>query len=70
MSTPALKPCPFCGGRAVYERAESSPQVGMSFDPWLVRCSRYSSCGALGPVGGPFPEGKREAAEKWNRRAQ
>jgi hypothetical protein len=57
----ALKPCPLCGGRAVYDECEKTNDT-------MVRCP---DCGAWGPLGGRScrpgaPDA--EAAAAWNRR--
>lgn len=58
-----LLDCPFCGGRPGFREAEKM-EVGFGFSDWYVGCR----CGASGPTGGPFAEGKKLAAELWNKR--
>lgn len=65
-----MKNCPFCGEEnpMVMELVNPDPPVGMSFDPYVVRCS---NCGAQGPVakwgrGATHP--KTAAVELWNQR--
>lgn len=58
-----LKPCPFCGAR---EHDEDQPiNVGwvIELDAWQVSCDR---CGASGGIN----DGRAEAIEAWNRRAE
>ena len=52
-----LKPCPFCGGKAL------GPTDAW---PHMITCDQ---CGAGVKGFGYAAEGKREAIEKWNRRA-
>jgi Lar family restriction alleviation protein len=61
---PKLKACPFCGGHAEFQQAETM-DVGLSFPKWYVGCQ---DCGASGPCGGSLEQGKRKAAREWNRR--
>lgn len=59
-----LKPCPFCGGKAVYE----SVLVDRAVDEnrWGVGCSQEECIGFQWMQ--TFPR-KRDAAAAWNRRA-
>jgi ssDNA-binding Zn-finger/Zn-ribbon topoisomerase 1 len=58
-SSPALKPCPFCGGEAEYDE----PMPG----EFLVGCHAKNDC-AVYTVAGPCKT-LAEAAEAWNKRA-
>lgn len=63
---PHLKPCPFCGGKAVFT---DCGQDG-DFEDWDVECS---GCGILMIAPGEEPgsiTSKEEAAAKWNRRVR
>lgn len=53
-----LKPCPFCGGNAL------GPTDAW---PHIIACEK---CGASVKGFSYDEDGKREAAEKWNRRAK
>lgn len=58
-----LKPCPFCGSRAVLKCAEHD---GLEYSS--VACCRVGIC----PAGGGFSpqQSKQQAVEKWNRRVK
>lgn len=66
MSDPALLPCPFCGGKADFERVEGP------FDSWTVGCEERDAddfsiiCFGYQSLT-TFPT-KKMAAEAWNRR--
>lgn len=58
MKTPELKPCPFCGGRAVI-LSEETP----TFTFYFASCIR---CG----IKTPHLTTKRDVFNKWNRRIE
>lgn len=58
MKEPVLKPCPFCGGRAVYNRTNA---------PYLEHAMWSAAC-SYGHAWSPDMESKKDAAEWWNRR--
>jgi Lar family restriction alleviation protein len=60
-------PCPFCGHTKPKVEAleDPYPDVGFGFPKHAVVCK----CGASGPICGPFLEGKKQAVDKWNTRA-
>ena len=62
MSEIKLKPCPFCGGKAVLKR----DRVGLY-------CAKCTNCGCMTTFQFDFGEGeevsKKKAADIWNRRA-
>lgn len=65
MTTPDLKPCPFCGGEAVYDfHAKGMPEA------WENDCDHWVYCDAedcFANVG--LCESKSEAIAAWNTRA-
>jgi Lar family restriction alleviation protein len=75
-----LKPCPFCGGKAIYVTVQAGPSKEGSYLFYNLRCK---SCNAHPPgaYGGIFTTmkengkvqieklGEKEAVEAWNRRA-
>ena len=62
MSKIKLKPCPFCGEKAILKR----DRVGLY-------CAKCTNCGCMTTFQFDFDEGeevsKRKAADVWNRRA-
>ena len=62
MSEIKLKPCPFCGEKAILER----DRIGLY-------CAQCTNCGCMTTFQFDFGEGeeasKRKAADVWNRRA-
>ena len=54
-----LRPCPFCGSKAVIQEP--------GFNEWRVICSN-PECGAMIFSRYAEPHGDVEAMEKWNRR--
>lgn len=60
LQTETLKPCPFCGGVAVYE-------IDSDYNEFLgwISCSE---CWADGPTGAPGDHNKATAVERWNHR--
>ena len=77
-----LKPCPFCGGKALLQKMENSDSSDVFIESWKISCS---SCGAT-PKGAnvyktmhiknPKGEivfrtnGKENAIAAWERRVQ
>ncbi len=57
-----LKPCPFCGGDALYEQDRSESPKNLR---WSAGCRVETCMGYMGPT---FPR-RKDAAEAWNRRA-
>lgn len=56
-----LKPCPFCGSKAIFEtHGEKLPNFGIA-----VRCSNILECGCRFE----FFDTKEWAIKTWNRRA-
>ena len=55
-----LKPCPFCGAKAVMNYKQA-------LNTWIVECSN-SSCPASYMIGMDY-DTEAEAIEAWNRRA-
>ena len=55
-----LKPCPFCGGKAVFALGEKYRKEHIQESDW-IECS---SCGAETA----YFDSRKEAAEAWNRR--
>ena len=55
-----VKACPFCGGKVIRGKNESSEVKGVSVDVWKIWCD---NCGAM--IQGPT---KEKAGEAWNRR--
>lgn len=56
-----LKPCPFCGAKAMYVELYSNSKTGESSG--YVRCSRPVPC-----VSQPNMRSKNTVYKKWNRR--
>lgn len=59
MTSEALKPCPFCGGKEVRVQQNGLPRNRF----WECVCDDCDFCG-------PAVDTKDEAVEHWNRRAQ
>lgn len=74
-----LKPCPFCGGSAVFSNILNhcnSHSVGFSFkieceDCGITTPNTYSAYFSLGEDGNinPLQDGIKQAINEWNRRA-
>lgn len=79
MSELALKPCPFCGGKAVFKKISDEikgDNVGFYFRIECIKCKvslpkRYSCVVTLNEFGEIHTNNdyRKEAAETWNRRA-
>ena len=74
-----LKPCPFCGGKAVFTpKSNGSSHYDVHFD-FTIKCQgcgcelpkQYSLSFTLGDCGQVIPQNdqRKEAIEQWNRRA-
>lgn len=74
-----LKPCPFCGGKAVFDTVSnlsSHYEVGFEFEIECKNCGaklpkRYKVKFSLTDSGGinPLYDDRDRAAEEWNKRA-
>ena len=58
-----LKPCPFCGGEAIVEKAKSKPYFERRL-PYRVKC-KWCHCA----LAYQFFETENDAIKAWNRRA-
>ena len=56
-----LKPCPFCGGRALYVELYANTKYGESSG--YVRCARTLPCAKQGTI-----RAKNTCYKRWNRR--
>jgi hypothetical protein len=62
-----LKPCPFCGSRAILCNSERYPRPGCEkAEGWAVQCSNRNCI--LGNVDDNYALSKKEIIEIWNRR--
>lgn len=64
MNKPELKPCPFCGGKAVWEENNDLIENRL-FKAYKVKCSKCR----CSPYPNKYSGDKNELAETWNRRA-
>lgn len=58
-----LKPCPFCGGEAKYQKITDA-MGDVVFVGYIVKCTK---CFAA-PLPNNYTGDKKKAAERWNRR--
>lgn len=75
-----LKPCPFCGGKAVFQiKSNGSSHYDVHFE-FTIKCQKcgcelpktYSFAFTLGDCGQIIPQNdqRKKALELWNRRSQ